>query len=277
MPEIIDTIKELSHKIAEDYLLVQAPMTDAVIDLYDSGLIENEEIAKRVCEHANQNVYLAKFHDPNIDKSNIKFELADSKEVGDHIKKSENEMKDYLLPPNDFRNSEPSPVATAAATEVADDSANIKLAALNECQTYLQLYERLHNRMEIIKNAAAAEAEDAFNKMANDAKVMVAGGDSIGDIAKIAARCVEIDGLNMEKVARAYDIIHRELVNSGFHVKTEFTKISSMRVNTESEMLKPVRAFAVAIEKVAAATEMCDGIQKKVDAFSSMIEKAVRS
>jgi len=275
MDSVIDKIKESAHKIAEDYLLLGSDMTNAVIDLYDSDDIDNEEMLKRICEQANQNVYLALFHDPKTDKANIKFDLADFGKVKAQINQSEQEMKDYIAPPSDFRSSTQLPSKNDDAAAVPIDG-NIKLAAFNQCETYHSWYKRLYDRIELIKEASVAEAEDAFNKMAYDAKLMVANGESIGDIAKIASRFVSEDNLGMEKVAKAYDMIHRDLVKNGFHVKTDFTKTSSYKINPNAEILKPVKAFALALEKIAAVNEMCSEIKKRVDAFGSMMKSATK-
>lgn len=274
MSEIIDIIKKSAHQIAEDYLLIGSNMTDALINLYESGAIDNEEILKRTCEQANQNVYLSLFHNPEIDKSNIQFNLADFGKVKEKIHQSEQEMKEYTSPPKDFRSSISREVSDKPAAEVPINE-NIKLAAINQCETYRSWFKRLYDRIELIKQASVAEAENSFNKMAYEAKLMIANGESIGDIAKIASRYVNEDGLSMEKVAKAYDIIHRDLVKNGFHVKTEFTKTSSYKINPNAEILKPIRSFSLALEKISAADEMCAEIKKRIDAFDSMIKSSI--
>jgi hypothetical protein len=67
------------------------------------------------------------------------------------------------------------------------------------------------------------------------------------------------------------------LIKNGFHVKTDFTKISSLRINNDSEMLKPVRQFVLALEKIAAASEICEGIQKRIDLFNGLIKGAIKN
>jgi hypothetical protein len=94
-------------------------------------------------------------------------------------------------------------------------------------------------------------------------------------MAKIAARCIQEDGLNPNGVMKAYGIIEKELVNSGFNVNTEFTKISSLKINHSAISLRPVKEMTLAIEKVAAFSEMENNLNIVVAAIDRLVKKNV--
>lgn len=267
MPELIQDIKDLAHQVSEDYLLLGEPMNPALLSLHEEGKIANDEILKRVCEQANSNVYLALFHDEDTDRSNIQFDLADFEKVSEQIQTSEQAMKDYQTPPEDFRS-----LLELAIVPTEGESPSVKLAALREAVEYRDAFRKFHSQVEVMRNSEIQSAENAFNKMAHEAKLMVVRGDSIGDIAKIASRGAQELGLDQVKVAKAYDLIHRELVRSGFHVKTGFTKLSSMRVNTNADVLQASQEFALSLEKVAAIQEMDRNVSRVLESFDKLIK-----
>lgn len=271
MPDdIIQTIKDLAHRTSEDYLLLGKPMNGTLLAIWQEGDVENEEVLKRVCEQANQNVYLALFHDDTIDNTNIQFDLADFDTVQEHIQTSEKAMKDYQTPPDDFRSLLELLVTPSADERTAND--NVKVAELHAMVEYRDAFRKFDSGLETLKTAETQAAEGAFNQMAHDAKLMVTRGESLGDIAKVAARSVGEMNIDMTKVARAYDLIHRELVCSGFHVKTSFTKVSALRINNNADVLKPAQTFALSIEKVAALEEMRVKIAGILKAFDKVIK-----
>lgn len=273
MADLIDNIKEIAHTVAEDYLLLGKDMNESIIEYYDKGEIENDEVLKRITEMANQNVYLSLFNDKTTDKSNIKFDLADYDKIKTLTEKRENAMQDYNSSPLDFRlvidNDEP-------VVAVANDSSDVKTAALHQCLSIKTTYENFRNSIEAMKNSEIRDIETYFNKMARDAKVMVAGGDSIGDIAKIASRSCDGEPQMMMKIAQAYDIIHKELIKSGFAVKTEFTKVSSYAVNEKSDLVKTAKEYALSLEKIAGFDEMIQNLNKKISQFDNLISKSIK-
>lgn len=268
MPELIDSIKEMAHQVAEDYLLLDKDMNDSLVSLYQNGDIENDEILKRVCEFANQNVYLSMFHNPAISSSNISFDMAKSSRVLVDAQESEDSMINYDTPPKDFR-SEMDIEVTPRSTE---ESEGEKLASLNVAIEYRQVLRNFLSRVETMKTASEYGAENAFNRMSSDAKVLIAKGNSIGDLSKIACRYVkeDMEG-DFEKVAKSYVLIHESLIKGGFHVKTGFTKLSSQRINTKADVLIPVREFALSLSKVAGFVEMENNIRAKLEIFDKVM------
>jgi hypothetical protein len=247
-------------------------MNDSLVDLYHEGEIENTEVLKRICEQANQNVYLALFHNPETDKSNIKFDLANFDKISEVVSESEEAMKDYYTPPKDFRTE----LEIAVAPKSTETSESEKLSELNEAVEYRQVFRNFLNRIEIMKTAEYHLAEESLNNMADDAKIMIHNGESIGDISKIATKFVKenLEG-DFVKVAKCYDYIYKTFIESGFHPKTGFTKLSSQKINEKSEVLKPVKDFSHSIAKIAGLVEMEKNIKKVLGIFDTGIQKEI--
>ena len=274
MDNIIQSIKDLAQKASEDYLLFGNDLNDTILVFYQNNEIGNDEILKRICEQANQNVYLGLFNDEECNKSNIQFPIANSVQIKEQIQKSEQAMKDYQTPPDNFKLSLDK-VSHFTGSEIKE-SEHVKLAELNELVEQRTTFRNFHNSMENLKNVEVYAAENSFNKMAYDAKLMIANGESIGDIAKIAMRYVKEQSSDMKKIAAAYDIIHKDLIDSGFHVKTGFTKTSSMKINNSSKVLEPVLDFTLSIEKIAAIDDICKNVSKTLNLFDQVIDKRIK-
>jgi len=282
MSEIIQNIKEIAHKVSEDYLLFGKDMNEALISAYEGGEIENEEVLKRICEHANQNVYLGLFNDPATNKANIAFKIADYNSIIPIIRESENAMNALNTPPEDFRKKLSTTVEAEPEEEGAEESEpenKFGLQKQSELQTVIEYRNAIKNlldKVDMMKCAEEKVAEEAFNKMNKDARILVAKGDSLGDISKIAVRCVKEKGGDFEKIAQAYDLIHKDLTDNGFYVNTEFTKISSMKIRYDSEILKPVNDFSMAIMKIAGFQEMRMNLANTVAVFDKEIKKELK-
>jgi len=270
MSEIIKTIKDLAHKVSEDYLLFEKDMNESLITLVQNGSIENLEILKRICEQANQNVYLALFYDKDVDNSNIIFDIADYNKISSDAQISEEAMKDYNTPPENYRSMLEIAVIPNVTKEKSD---NEKLGELNEVVEYRQSLNNLLNQIGMMKTSEINIAEDAFNKMSNDAKRLIANGESLGDIAKIASRHIKENiGGDVIKIAECYDLIHKNL-SGKFHVKTGFTKISSHTINKKSKILEPVERFSMAMTKISGFAEMENNIKKVISVFNKTIKE----
>jgi len=270
---LIDNIKNTAHKASEDYLLTGVDMNDTILDSYHAGDVSNLEVLKRICELANQNVYLSLYHDEDTDKKNISFVLADFNNLKTEILKSEKAMENYATPPGDFR--------SLLTLIVGKDAGNIqqapnngeKLAEFQKVGNYRNVFEAFISDVESLRYSEIQNAEKAFLKIAHDTKIMVSNGESIGDMAKISSRFAKEAGLDPMKVAAAYNIIHQDLVNDGFTVNTEFTKVSSYRINSNADMLQPVNEFIMSLEKIAATTEMVHNLTNSLSAFNKVLKE----
>jgi hypothetical protein len=276
--DIISSIKAMAHKVSEDFLLLGGNMNDAIVELHRSGQIENDEVLKRVCEHANQNVYLAILYNPQTDRSAIKFDLADYGQIKSTLNQSEKDMQTYEAPPTDYRKDSdifPDNLDSVTIT-IKGDGAQTKTAALETAIAQRASLNGFASRIEAIRHSEVNNVERLFTKIANDTKLMVVNNESIADIAKIAVNHVRSLGLGkLEKVASVYDTIHKELVASGYHVNTEFTKISSLKPRADSEMLQPVVEMVSSLEKIAGFDEMLVNVKAQIAEMSGFIKKAV--
>jgi len=254
---MIESIKELAHRVAEDYLITEQDMNETLLELYQSGEIENLAVLKRVCETANQNVYLALYQNEDTDKTNIKFTLADYSKLKDDIKKGENDMDKYLTPPKDFRSLLTMIAGSPQNDTIKASDDSEKTADLRKIGQCKNVFEAFFSDIQSLQRHEEINVENAFDKMAIDAKVMIANGESLGDISKVACRYVSDEGFDFMKVAVAYNVIHTDLIKKNFNVKTVFTKTSSLKkINRNADMLKPVQEYITSIEKVAALNDM---------------------
>jgi len=270
--DIIQRIKNIAHEVSEGYLLFDKDMNEAITLRLNNGDIDNKEMLKRICEHANQNVYLAKFQDSQ-NRGNITFKLADYNDIKQSIDESENAMELYDKPPEDFRSSLEMAVEKIINDNSEEKTAEAQIDALYILNEYKQVFVKLANAAEILKTEASNEVESNFNLIFHDAKRMVANGESLGDISKIASRCVVEDGLDPQPIMKTYGIIEKEMSDSGFSVDTEFTKLSSMRINHSSLMLRPVKSMSMALEKIAAFEEMFNNINGIVKTIEDFVRK----
>lgn len=263
---MIQKIKDIAFAVVDAYSK-GVPLNDSILAVADS--IDNEEILKRVCELANNNVYLSIFHTPSVDRSNIVFDVADFDKINSEIKRRKFEMNDYSTGPSAIKynvaDQAPSDKVVVMSKSAELNDMNMKIAELGVIQ-------RFQRYTETIKSAELKSMESSFNKMANDATFVVSTGESIADMAKLASRNVADMGLSSSRVMEAYDEIHQHLVSTGHKVNTDFTKISSMRINRNSEILKPSTEFALSIEKVAALNEMLSNIKTVIGIYTNAIK-----
>jgi hypothetical protein len=287
--ELIQSIKNIAHRVSEDYLLFGKNMNNSIVEAYLGGEIGNEEILKRICEHANQNVYLGLFNDPSVNKANIIFDLAEFNQIIPIIRESELAMNDLKIPPTDFRSKNSSLIRDAAIperyNETSDEQGDDMLNSAKSVEKQAELHGFIQNRdvmknfvdkLAMMKCSEEKLAEYAFEKMKHDAKIIVAKGDSIGDLAKLASRNIKDIGGDFTKIAMAYEQIKKELSDNGFNVNSEFTKLSSMKVNSEAEVLQPSVEFYLSLSKIAALSEMHEATSKILNAFNKTISDEIK-
>jgi len=269
--DIKQNIRDLSQKVSEDYIFLKKDMNENLISMIKEGQIGNGEILKRVCEQANQNVYLSLFNNEETNRANIVFDIADSEKISSVSKDNEEKMKNYDIPPKDFRST----MEIVINPNIEKQSSEFqKLADFGKVLEYRQVYKNFLSGIERMKTAELMNAEEAINYMSRDATVMVSHGERIGDIAKIAVRFVkEKMGGDFIKVAACYELINKELKEKGFNSKDGFTKISSYRINEKSEILKPVKDFAESIAKLSGLIEMEGTVKSRISACSKIINK----
>lgn len=274
---MIEAIKDTAQQIAEDYLLTEKDMNEALLKLYQEGGIENLEVLKRICEIANQNVYLTLYQNEDTDKTNIKFDLVDFNKLKGEIQKGENAMEKYLTPPDDFRQLLTMAIGTPPEEMPSLPEGSEKTAELQKISRYKDSFEAFVSDIQSLYHHEMLNVERAFTKMASDAKIMITNGESLGDVAKIASRHVRNQGFDFMKVAAAYTVIHKQLEASNFKVKTEFTKISGYKFHENATMLKPVDEYIQSIEKAAALSDMLTNLESTMSAIKQFVTKEIKS
>lgn len=276
MADMLDTIRRIAHKAAEDYLVKGASMEATILAELDDEA--NSEIIKRISELANQNVYLSKYNNPNVNRGTISFDMANSDNIISELQQSESSMDDYLISPNDFRDDLDIAVAvpsTVFEPEMPDVmSGTEKVAALREISDSRESFEKLLAQVNTMKFAEYRSMEAAFNEMEKSAKAMVFNGDSIGDIAKIAMLSVDADKNVRMKIAAIYDEIATNLRKSGFLVRDDITKLSSLSINRNSPIVRPAQEFALSLQKYAAFNEMAENLKTMITLYGTC-EKSI--
>jgi hypothetical protein len=247
-------------------------MNDAIF-LCASEKNLNEEIIKRICELSNSNVYLSLFNDSSVNKANIQFEMADFNKILNKLQKSENDMKEYKIVPKGFKTQLGAEHGKQEALENNVDFQTKKLASFDGLQYERAKYAHLLNSLETLKVASEYDAKNAFDQIFSDSKSLVAQGDSIADMAKIAMRHLKDQKLDMMKIATVYDMISSELKNGGYAVNEELTKMSSLAINEKSTLLEPIMEYSLGISKIASFAEMCTKVESIVKAYDAEIEK----
>jgi hypothetical protein len=261
---MIDKIRDIAYAVVEAFTKNKTPLNDAILQVADT--IDNEEVLKRVCELVNQNVYLSLFHAPGVDRSNIIFDIADFEK----IKQGMSKMNDYAVAPSDFRRTL---TVTAVPVEIAPTVD--KTAAIND--KYLLISERdslkrAADMFLLIKTSEVHSVEKNFNRLLKDSMVIVHQGESIGDMAKIACRNISEMGLNPNKIMNIYSDVAKLISDEGYSVREDFTKISSQKINTESELLQPAKEITLSMEKIGVLNQMLSKINKVIEGYEVAIK-----
>lgn len=274
MSDVSDLINRISYDASQAYVLSRSDLNN-FIKCAASEHNLNPEMIKRVCEKANQNVYLGLFKDPATDRANIQFKLADFEQITGELKNEESAMNDYVSAPADYRMGE-TKIASADGFESSDaDNAREKHEIMQKIAFARDNVTLLRRAMETVKVASQREAEIEFGKMHEMCRSMVISGESLGDISKIACTAISAKGIEFMKTAEAFAYIGGALEAEGLKVSDEFTKISSVpAINHDHPMNRASFLYAEHIEKSAAAESVIDGIEAHLTQLNNLLEAA---
>jgi hypothetical protein len=274
--QMIEVIKKSSELVAREYLSNGTSMNDQVIQISEEmGL--NEEIIRRICEQANQAVYLALFNNPETNRKDIKFCMAEPEEIIKILTERESSMQDYDIAPTDYKSgldvaSDKAP--SVNMEEIINASIpQIKVAALAIGRRDIGVYQGFLSNLEGLRSEEMRNIEKLAERVRRDTTIMVSNNESIADIAKLACRYVKSKGLSFDKIASVYNEIHDELIASGYKVNDEFTKISSAPLRMDSPVFFPSFEIALGFEKIAALTEMIARASETLSAYKEITEK----
>lgn len=248
-------IKEMAHNVAEQYLLFGRPLNETIMNKYNNGDIENKAILKRVCELANQNVYLSLFSKAE-DKSNIKFDYADYDTIVSNINNMENGMNSYNDTPSDFRSS----LMDFGDITPSVDEESEKIASLHVRNDYSNSLQSFINNLTTVKHSLVKEAEESYIAIKNNIKNMSHYGETFDDMYKMARDYIVDEGMDFTKTAAAFNLSRTELEESGYTINDGLTKKASMTINGDSEYFKPIHKFAEATASIEAVDEIIANI-----------------
>lgn len=273
---MLEKLKKIAGKISEDYLLKNIDMNTAVAKAARDEKM-NDEIVRRICEFANQNVYLSLFSDP-VKRGNIVFDLADPEQVLNKLKEKSMDTADYLTPPTDYRLQLEDVITDTDAIknlkEKTVDPVEKKLRALVERVRLNEKLKQLLNTVKTLEFEEKTAAEKNFTKIANDCKALVFNGESFGDMAKLAMRYAKEQGFGLEKTAKLYEIVHDYLKQKGFRVNESLTKTSSMKVNMKADIYQPLEEYNLNVMKLAGLREMKKSLETATATLSESIRQA---
>ena len=248
---INDTIKEISQKVAEGYLLFGNGTNDEISTLYNSGEIENKEVLKRVCELVNQNIYLSLINNPETDRSNIVFDKAmydsiiNGKEVG---------MDAYKTQPKDYKDGMYEIVHVAEQIKVASPSDY-------EIRNYSNRLTNMSNSLKSVIADCEKVAEQSYAEIKRNVKNSSHSNESIDDMTKLASDYLTDFGYGHDKIASAFSLIEKELSLTGVVLNKGITKVASESINFDSEFFSPIEKLASSIDMITAANEVIENVE----------------
>lgn len=248
---MIENIKAKAHNVSEGFLKFGKDINSEILGMYEGGDIENKEVLKRVCELANQNIYLSLFNDSNTDKSSISFDYADYNRILKESGSMKDEMTAYDFSPEDFRDGLLSlgKVASQSSTTQRDNSEQMKVACKDSISNMI-------NNLEKVAESFTKLAEEAYSELKSNVKSLSYNGETIDDMSKIACDYSNMYNFNTEKVASAFSLASKELVSTGFKINNGLTKVASQDIDTDSEFFSPVEKLAVSIDAISASKEI---------------------
>jgi len=280
-------IKQMAYDAATAYLNEGVNLNESIKDMHDNGKIKNDEILKRVCEAANNTVYMTLFKNKNIDRSQIKFPLADSALLLKTIDQESGVMVDdksidYLIAPQ----IEPV-IKTAALSDgmekiAGDMSESAKRGKITyTIQKLAQIDDaarKLVYNLEMIKTASERRSESLLAEYINHGLDTVSARESFADMTKIAMRSVVEDfGDRGVKIIQSVSgHAFEKIASRGFTVNTELTKLSSMNINGDNDLSRTAQELVLELEKAAACKKMITGInstRSKVKGLRDAVSK----
>jgi len=267
--DITQDLKKHAYKVAQSFLSDKKPLNSSIASIANSNSL-NSEMIDRVCEFANQNVYLSIFNKTQ-DKSNIQFPKADPNMVKEII--SNLDTSDYNVPPLDFKKEPGVSRVRIVAIKAAPDTRRFAFGMSPDVQSKQAKLDKLKTFISFLQDIVEKEsqnAELASEDILKEAKGIIADGDSYADLAKLGCRYAK-KRHGVEKVASLLTDICKNLMWQGFDVNKEITKVSSAPLNEDFSFFKHIDSYCDAIDKVAGAQEMINNLEKTAGSWKKEI------
>ena len=153
---------------------------------------------------------------------------------------------------------------TIKDTEIDLDPFKKKLVEIGN----IDLGERLKSLLltsKALESDEKRKAEDNVIKLSSYCKSLIANGESIADMSKLALLYTKKRGYDIQKTAKLYGAISEDLQKQGFDTTKEFTKISSLKVNMKSDIYKPIEEYHQSLMKIAGFRDMSNNIQEVIN------------
>ena len=179
---------------------------------------------------------------------------------------------DYLSAPGDFRMNLADVIEEPdEEVESEMDPIEEKIRALAEKVNINQRLKSLLAAIRTLESKEKTDAEENILKVSNYCKAVVFNGESFGDMAKLAFRFTKEKGFDLQKTAKLYGVVQDYLKNKGFNVKEEITKISSLKIDQNSDIYKPIEGYHMSLMKIAGFSEMRKNLETLTEKLSTSI------
>jgi len=245
---IIQIINNLAAKIANEYIDNGISPEITITSLIADSKIDNEEILSRICEKANQNIYISIFNSTES-RGDIKFPLSKKEDFIHYFKKVD---PVYSTTPKDYKEY-CFTIKTASPKKTIYD----KLDAINDVINMRNKLAHFVKKVESMcydENNIQQKCVQEFEKIANE---LIQSNQSIVDYAKLSDKVIEnTTDLNPflfnEKIASIADSISKRSIS----VNTKLTKLAFLTPNPNNEIYKTPVKYINSLAKVAALSEI---------------------
>ena len=258
MTLLADEMKKIASDVSESYINAGACMNKAIANVASKKKLNSEE-TKRICEFANQQVYLTLFHNNKEGRGNIVFEPADYSKVTPAIQEAAMAETDYDYSPEDFRQDlESGDPATNAAPKISAEEINDQNRVVEAAKSFHRMtaLQKLLSQIKTLKEKEVFSLDNSIAKTSALCKAIIRNGESYTDMSKLAMRTVQAKGFGIQKTARLLDALLEEYEKGGFHPNMEMTKTASLPLNVDANIFDPLVEFNLGLEKIAGFAEM---------------------
>lgn len=252
-----------ANKVTEEYLKKGVDPNTTIVSLISTGDIENEEILARICEKANQNIYLSIFKNTK-DRSKIIFPTANKEDFAEFFKGEESV---YNNTPKDYKEGFDTKLASKAPSEFD------KINQVNEIVSFRNKLAHFAKKIEGMCNdelvAQERYAKD-FEKVAND---IVMTGQSILDYSKLAGVVIESKtDLSPKPFHEKVASIVEDYQNRGITLKDNFTKLANSVPDPDSSLYKSPVKYVESMAKTAALADIGMAVLERVELLDLVLE-----
>lgn len=252
-------LKRFGGELAQAHLMNGANLSEGAAALAKTHSLNPEQV-RRVCETANQNVYLALFRNKDA-RGNIVFDTAKSEDIIKNLQEQTMNELDYKTAPEDFRKQaslgqalEPTALEKTASAAAVDGAGLVKEAA--HARKTMEKLSHFHSAVKAMKFSEETALEHSFNKLAELAVTACSNGDSLADFSKLAMRHTMASGHDVNKMVTVLSKVAAHVESRGIKPSTELTKVSEMTIDPSHSIFAAVDGINQALIKLGGFHEM---------------------